>query len=522
MSTSVAEIGRKIRERERLLHRLSGESFRYYLDAVRIAASPEPLRFGAVAEPWQRDILRPLIPAVEFAAGFNPGYWSKDAPLGTTGKLSFATILPRGHDKSSLEGRIASWLLGYSRVPIRGYIVAKDGDQGELILQAMQDEARLNPWIARHLNFKSMKVTGPGGWFEVLPADSGSAYGLRGNVYIVDELTNWDARGQKMWTAVISGREKVPGALLMLLSNAGVQETWQWEIREAISAHADWEVFERQGQLASWMTKERVDGLRALLPPSEAARLYDNEWVDPATEFDYLRRTEVEACEALGVALGLTMKLRRDPWTQNYVASIDYGARRDRTALSVVHVAPDGVVHVDRLDVWQGRPDDPVQIPRVEAWVDDILRQFAPQAWVVDPANLEGTVQMMERRGLPVERFEPRGGKSNYELAQHLRALVVNRRLAWYGGAGDLLVTNPSTGITKRETFGDELRGLRVKRMPYGYRFDHENQKHDDRAVAVGMASLRAVQYANKHPVPAPSHVLSGTDPGYLLGGGVR
>jgi hypothetical protein len=340
----------------------------------------------------------------------------------------------------------------------------------------------------------------------VIPADVGSAYGLRGNLYICDEITNWPDRGQQMWTAVITGREKIPGTLLCVLSNAGLLDSWQHQVRMTKDNDPDWVIFERQGQLASWMNRERVDKLKEVIPPSEAARLYDNEWIDPATEHDYLRRPEIKACVEEARKQGLLIRLRREVDVGNYVAAIDYGPKRDRTALCVVHLDDQRRCIVDRLDVWQGSPERPVSIEKVEAWVKDIHGTFRPVLWVIDPYNLEGTLQWMDRQHYPVERFASRGGAGNFQLAQHLRSIIVNKQLLWYPSAGELMVTK--YGKTMVETFEDELAALRVKKMPYGYRFDHEQQKHDDRAVCVGMAAMRAFDFGTQAPVSVKVLVL--------------
>lgn len=485
----------------------SKKSLKYYLDHVVINSAPEPKRFGLVREPWQDELLAFKIPAFEYLAGMNKEY---------TGPTSFFDVLPRGHDKSSLEGRLLSWLLIASRKPISAYVLAADADQGSLILEAMETEARLNPWIREQLKFSKRAVTGPAGTVKVIPADSSGAFGLRGNIYICDEITNWPDRGYEMWKAVISGREKVPGSLFCILTNAGLLDTWPYEYKMKIAEDPDWVLYEKEGQLASWMNKERVDKLRLLLPPSESARVYDNKWIDPAEEHDYLKRTEVDACVEEAKRLGLFIQFHREPEVNNYIVGLDYGAKRDRTALCVLHVDKERRVIVDRLDVWQGTPESPVSIEMVEDWLKEIKDLFHPKLFVLDPSNLESTCQWMERTGFPLERFASRGGASNHEMAQHMRSLIVNRQLLWYPTAGDLSILK--YGKSYRETFVDELSGLRVKKMPYGYRFDHANQKHDDRTVCVGMAALRAFDYAPSvittakplTPVPLPREFLQG------------
>lgn len=454
-----------------LNRRAARENLRCFLDQIVIPASPQPQRFGACADPWQREKVAPLIPALEHLMGRRPGY---------TGPMRFMSILARGHNKSSEEAWLAAALTLSSKRNIEGYILAADRDQGRLIVQAVRDLLGLNEWIADYVKVTKDTISGPGGAITVLPCDARSAMGLRGNFYIADEIVHW--KRQTEWNALVTGLRKVTPCVFCVLSNAGLLGSWQHDAFLDAQTDPEWSLFYRTGTLASWLSAEGIARDRRLVPPSEARRLYDNEWIDPAIEHDYLRRSEVEAC----VDSSLLFRLRRQVGVSNYVVAIDYGPRRDRTALAVCHADRDGVVIVDRLEVWQGSPDAPVQIDRVEKWIDDVRKAFNPVCWVIDPYQMEGTIQRMQNSGLPVEPFRSRAGQGNFEMAQHLRALIVERRLRWYEGAG----------VLGGESLADELVALRVKKMPYGFRFDHENQKHDDRAVCLGMAALKAVEHA--------------------------
>lgn len=451
----------------------------YFLDASVIASSPDPKRFGEAADPWQREIVSAKIPAVNAVAGYAPDY---------TGPRSFLTILPRGHDKSSLEGRIASFLLAYSRARISGYIVAADKDQGRLIVDAMRDEAALNPWYEKYLDFSKYGVTGPAGQFEVVPADAASAFGFRGNVYILDEVTHWKPGvGQQVWDAIVSGREKRPGSLLIGIMNAWVKGSWQEEflIRPAFADPREWHSFYRQGTLASWMTPERLEKVRRLLPRAVARRVLDNEPIDPVTEAGYLEPDDVVAC----VDSQYAPHTDRRPGYQ-YVLSVDYGATKDRCVLFRGHMSPEGVAETDEALVWEGKnfPSGRVPIADVDRWLEERIRKFKPAAIVIDPHQMEATLQRLELRGLPVVRFNTRGGYGNMDLAMALRNLIMTRRLRW----GPLQGFIP--GATD-DTFVKELVSLVTKVMPYGWRLDHTSGKHDDRAVAVGMALTELVKF---------------------------
>lgn len=489
------DLRKKVTEAAELTDLYASKGLAYYLNSVVIACEPEPKRFGVAAEPWQRDlIIKPKLPAIEWLAGLRPDY---------QGPVSFLDILPRGHDKSSFEGRIASWLLVYSRRPITGYLVAADKEQADLILQAMKDEAKLNPWLNKKLDFIKNKVTGPGGVLEALPADDAGAYGYRGNLLIFDEFTHW--KNDRMWKAVMSGRHK-KDSLAIVISNAGVLDTWQDEIRKTVRHRPKWHVFEapEYQQLASWMTKDRVDDTRAILPPSEARRVLDNVWIDAVEDADYLRRSEVQRC----VDQFMTRTKVPDAKYQ-YVLSWDYGRVNDRSVGVVAHLDEHGTCIVDVMDVFAGSHERPVTIETVEQWLDDQIALFRPTVLVFDPYQMEGTIQKHEKAGRKIVRFTGRAGTANMELAMVLRTRIVNRTLVWAPGTGDLV------GGDSLET---ELAGLRVKRMSYGFRFDHENNKHDDRAVALGMAALYVSEYPARTPtlnvpkieLPVKSHNFYG------------
>ena len=491
---SLEEVARDIALYDALADADAAGSVHAYLDRITIDSVP-PARFGVVAEPWQWDVYSPLYPALEALAGIRKGY---------TGPRCFWFGLPKGHDKTSQIGRLLNWLLAYSRRPLNCYCAAKDTDQATLITQSMAAERRLNPWLASRLGKGQMVVRGPGGFLQVLTSDAGSNQGLKPDFVVCDEVTVWDrTRGVELWTALFSGMEKRPGSVFVVISNAGVRNTWQHDrFLEAQSDPDTWHFYAAQEgtQLASWMTPERVDKLRAQMLPSEGRRLFDNTWIDPGEESGYLNRADVERCEQMGREMGLVYRTTGEKNTR-YWASIDYGPKRDRTALCVAHLNRDDVVIVDRLDVWQGSDEEEVQISKIRSWLADVDAGFGRPDLVLDPYQLLELAQDEKRRRL-VEVFEARGGKRTFELCESFRSQVVNHKIAWYPGAGTVSVNG------RNDTFADELVGLVLKEMGYGYRFDHTARFHDDRAVAVGMAALMCVNNPQPPwtaPTPIPN-----------------
>lgn len=477
------ELLRSLRAAHALARRDSSSSILTYLNHLIIDTPPGQRLLREVWEGWQWALTSRLVPALEAVAAV------RDTPY--MGPRNFWLQMGRGHDKTSLIGRLSSWLLAFSRRPLRAVAAAGDKEQAGLIHEFMQAEARLNPWLNEMLKFSSWRAEGPqGSRLRVLAADAAGAFGLKEDVVVCDELTHWPKRD--MFNTLVTGMEKRAGqALLIVITNAGVMNTWQHDVYKEAKLSPSWYVYEAPYHLASWMPIEAINERRRILPAGLAKRVYDNKWIDPAEESGFVARAEAEAC--------VDSSLRRQDVGirehRPYYAAIDYGPVKDRTALCVLH-EEQGRVVVDRLDVWQGSPDARVRIDRVEAWVEEAQKAYHGPRFVIDPYNLEGSLQKYE--GLfDIERFTPRGGQANYQLAANLRSLMVSKKIAWYPLCGEILVHGRPHDLV------DELCEVTLKPTSAGFRIINEGNTHDDRVCAIGMAALTAVTTSAKVRVPS-------------------
>ena len=467
------ELRRGLQSAYLLAESASTHSCFHYFNHVVIDSRPEPTMFRNIAEPWQWALVNQLLPAIEHVANTRPEY---------EGVRNFWLTLPKGHDKSSLIARLINWALGFNRRSFTGYVAAADKEQAGLLCKAMQDESRLNPWLSKRMDFKNWKVHGiNNSSIEILAADAASSHGIRGDLLIIDELTHWHK--PDLWNAILSGREKRPGCVLIVITNAGLKYTWQHDSLELFKTSPRWFVYEAPGKLASWMDSAAMEDLRRTVPPQLARRLFDNEWVDPADGCNFLTREEVTQC----ISPDLMPHTEGRQGTA-YIASIDYGPVRDRTVCTLIHRTDDDYIYVDRMDVMQGSRENPVKIEAVERWIDNIRSKFEIASLVLDPYQMESTFQKYTGT-LPVIKFEARGGKSNYEMAQTLRSLIVNRRLSWFVDCGTIIM--PGGGP---HTLVDEFCELITKSMSYGFRIDHLPNRHDDRAISLGMACTEALR----------------------------
>lgn len=474
--------------------------------------SVPPRRFAEVGEHWQRERVLDYAPAFHLVSGLESGY---------TGPRWFWDGKPRGHDKTGQIARLLLWVAGFSRRKLSASVVAGDWDQVQLDRTAMLRTAELNPWLMDRLDFDTKKVTGPGGVVKFLTADGKSNFGAFDDIYVCDEVTTWEhEKGKKVWDAIVSGIEKRRLSLLVVLTNAGYLRTWQHVVRLESLRSGFWR-FRESGpgvHLAGWMDRVRIAEMRKLLTPAEARRVIDNIWIDASEEVGYLTRDEVLRCVLLGRERRAHFRLTGEPGVR-YFTSVDYGPKNDRTALCVLHREPDtGVVVLDRMEVWQGSRDNPVRVEAVEQWADEMVVAFHNPVEVYDPYQMLGTIQKRSRTH-EVVAFESQGGKKNYEMAENLRSLAVNNQLALYEGAGRVDVD----GVP--EDLVEEMCGLITRRMPYGYRFDHELNSHDDRTVALGMGALEAVKQQSPewvHPRGEVVSVESAWEPRPRFDGGSR
>lgn len=389
-----------------------------------------------------------------------------------------------------------NWVLGYSKKRIRAYAAAADADQARLIRDAMVRERELNSWLKPRVQIMLKAAWGRGGSLEILAADAASAHGKAPDITIVDEFTH--IHNRDFIDALYSARNKRPGSVFIIQTNAGIKGSYQWDFREFARTSDRWHFYEQPVgvHLASWMDEKAIAEDRKLLTPTEADRLLDNRWIDPGEESGFCLLDEALACRTIGVGEG--------DCRSRYFAGVDFGPRRDRTALALVRrddptpvTLPNGESHwpdatytVVDLQCWH-RPGGEVQIEEVEKWVEAANARYRPQ-FVFDEYQMLSTIQKYEKLHYQIERFAPRGGAANYELAANLRSLIASRRIRWQQRSGPTL---PHTDVlvSGADTFEDELSQLLLRVTPSGYRFDHKSGKHDDRAVAVGMAALFAV-----------------------------
>jgi len=330
------------------LVRLSSNSLEAYLANITIDSRPEPVPWHQIIEPWQTDLVKPLIPAIEQMAGLRSDY---------TGPRKFWLGLSKGHDKTGLVARICNWACGFSKHRIKAIAAAGDKEQAGLILESLNAEWRLNLWLQDRITVKGWSAVGPGGELDIVSSDAPSASGEKPDLIVCDEVTFWKKRD--LWDMLYAATEKRPDCVFIVITNAGLRDSWQDELRKMarMNPHS-WFFFESPvgRTLASWMTPTRIEEMRKGLLRGFARRVLDNVWID-STENPLLSEELILQCEN-GESLWPTYYTRFGYQPDLYVG-IDVGRKKDLTViwtLELVEVEGVMIAYTRWIDVLEKKP----------------------------------------------------------------------------------------------------------------------------------------------------------------------
>lgn len=318
---------------------------------ARLAASPAafrrtlaidtdhgPRRLDGVLDAWQRADFESLDAGWRRVVGH-------DVPNATMrGYLE----RPRGHSKTADLAVMVLWCLFASCRRLSGVAAAADKDQARLLRDAIARLVSLNRWLTDVLDVQRDRIVNrhTGSELSILSSDAATSYGLTPDFIIVDELSHWPRRD--LWDSLISSAAKRARCMVVVISNAGYGETWQWQTHEAIRADPAWYFSRLDGPHASWITPDRLAEQKRLLPAIAYERLWLNRWTAGAG--DALDADDIAAA----VTLAPPPAGPERGWT--YVAGLDIGLTRDSTALAIIG-RHDG--YVDSTE----EPDDPLPFP---------------------------------------------------------------------------------------------------------------------------------------------------------------
>lgn len=348
---------------------------------------------------------------------------------------------PRGGSKTTdVAGVGLAWLAAEAPAGARGYVVAVDGDQAGLLVDAAAGLVDRTPALRAAVEVRAMSLVarGSGASVEVLSADGASAFGLRPGLLICDEFAQWPTtrNARRLWTALLSAMGKVPGSRLVILTSAGEPNHPSYQVLQEARRSERWRVSEVPGPLP-WVPAEELEAQRPLLRESEFSRLHLNVWT--ASEDRLVSEEDLEAACVLEGALEPAPHV-------SYVVSLDVGLKHDRTVAVVAHAedvegedeegVPRRRVVVDRLGRWRGSRAKPVALREVEDWIEQASGDYHGAPLHADPYQAVGSLQRLRSRGVNSHEFVF-SAQSVGRVANALH-LALRNRLIWLPDDEDL------------------------------------------------------------------------------------
>src|SRR5262245_777544 len=119
--------------------------------------------------------------------------------------------------------------------------------------------------------------------------------------------------------------------MLVCITNAGLDQDWQYETREAIRQNDRWHFSRLDGPVASWLSPENLSEQEKLLPSIAYRRLWLNEWT--AGGGDWIEKAVLDRAIIPGLNAQSSAQMGFD-----YVAGVDLGVSRDASAVVILGV----------------------------------------------------------------------------------------------------------------------------------------------------------------------------------------
>lgn len=298
---------------------------------LRIDAGGSLVPFADRIDDWQRQDFESL-----------DASWLRVAGLlrcGDTKPVTRAWLeRPRGHSKTTDLAVMVCHTLVASGRKLQGIAAAADTDQAKLLLAAIDGLVRQNPFLQEFLEITNLRVTNrhTGSELMVISSDAKTSYGLTPDFVVADEVTHWAK--EDLWVSLLSAAAKREHCLLVVITNAGFAESWQWGVRDLVMGSDEWYFRHLDGPHASWITEAVLAEQRKLLPALAYRRLWLNEW--SAGSGDALTGDDIRAA----VTLDGPLSSPEPGWT--YSMGVDLGLARDHSACVIVgrHVGHDELI----------------------------------------------------------------------------------------------------------------------------------------------------------------------------------
>jgi hypothetical protein len=432
---------------------------------ITIPSARGPARFGDVMADFQRERFAQINPALAaLAEGEKP-------PIGR--HFWEAT---KGASKDSDLAVCLLWLLAFSRRPLLCQVGAADAGQAGELRKAAKDILRLNDWLAAAVAVQTNRLLcqDTESVCEIVAADVAGSHGARPDVLVINELSHITKR--EFAENLMDNAAKVPNGLVVIATNAGFLDTWQYEWREQARESRRWQ-FHQRSEPSPWLDPAEIEEARRRNSPARFNRLWQGVWslaVGNAIPADQVER-------AITLAGPLTSR-RDEPHESGFVAGLDLAVRRDHAALTTLNFHASGRISLADCESWSPLqfPGRMIPLEVVKSAVLHAHRRFRLTACVFDPSQGWLMAQQLRAAGIWMIPWEFTPAKMDL-MAHTLLEVFSEQRISLYND---------------RELIRD-LGRLQLAERPQGWRLKAvaDETGHADRAFAMAIALPHAAAW---------------------------
>lgn len=453
------------------IRRYATDPMAFLCDLI-IPSAHGPRRFGDVMTDFQRERFAALAPALlAVANGTKP-------PIGR--HWWEAT---KGASKDSDLAACLLWLMAFTKRSLNCQVGAADADQAGELRKAAKLILGMNPWLNQRVQVQSWRIVceTTSSECEIIAADVAGSHGARPDVLILNELSH--IAKQEFAENLMDNAAKVPGGIVVIATNAGFVDTWQWKWRQIAANSPDRWSFHKWARPSPWLDPAEMAEAEQRNSRSRYQRLWWGVWA--TGNGDALSPEDLEAA--------IDRKLQ--PMTgrelnYGYVAGLDLATRRDHAACVGVGLNVQTLrLRLAFSESWAPVGNDgKIDLPAVRDAVIGFHRQFGLSALLVDPHQASLMVADFQAVGINAVEV-PFVGKNLDTMASTLVQVFKDRLIDLYDDR-ELIRDLGRLSIVER-AFGLKLEAPRDRVMG-----------HCDKAIALALCLPFASEAATNVPDP--------------------
>lgn len=452
------------------LQRYAADPMAFFADLI-LPVSGRP-RLGDVWVGFQREAFAALTPTLmAVAAGNTP-------PID-----KFWLERTKGASKDGDIAAALLWLLAFSPRPVECRAGASDFDQVNELRKSLRGLIRANDWLNGRIQVQNTRIvnTVTESVLDFLTSDATGSHGSRPDVTVLNELSH--GVDLEFASTLCDDSDKLANSVVIMATNAGFSDTWQWQWREAARKQAATDshvFFQRVDYPAPWISPKKLADAKARNSDSRYRRLWGGVWTTGGG--DAIDERDIER------AITLPGPILEREAGYIYGAGLDLAVRRDHCGLGVVGLIPgSGKVRVCNVRSWEPNGGD-IDLRQVRAEILALHEVYHFEMVAYDPFQAHLLSQDLAAEGVRMVEMQFTG--------QNLSIMARDLLTSFRDGHIELYDDSQLLG---------DLRALSIAERPggFGYKLTAPSNAtgHADTAIALACILPAALKAAMEAPI---------------------